>query len=161
MIAAHKPIITVFSWKKPLEYLGKIQPDAYSLSMFSVEITVRDYECDQQGIVNNAVYLNYLQHARHEYGRSVGLDWLELNKKGIDLVLHRAELDFIRSLHPGESIVVTAQPGRKGKFRFFFHQEIRLLPDNLPVVRAKVSVACVIDGKPAAPPELDKWFGDV
>ena len=129
--------------------------------MFTVEITVRDYECDQQGIVNNAIYLNYLQHARHEYGRSVGLDWLELNKKGIDLVLHRAELDFIRSLHPGETVTVTAQPGRKGKFRFFFDQEILLLPDNQPVVRARVNVACVINGKPAAPPELDKWFGDV
>ena len=59
--------------------------------MFSVEITVRDYECDQQGIVNNAIYLNYLQHARHEFGRSVGLDWLELNEQGIDLVIRVAE----------------------------------------------------------------------
>ncbi|RKX91588.1 MAG: acyl-CoA thioesterase, partial [Spirochaetes bacterium] len=27
--------------------------------MFSIEFKIRDYECDQQGIVNNAVYLNY------------------------------------------------------------------------------------------------------
>ncbi len=34
---------------------------------FELEFTVRDYECDLQGIVNNAVYLNYLEHTRHQY----------------------------------------------------------------------------------------------
>ena len=127
--------------------------------MFFVEITVRDYECDQQGIVNNSVYLNYLQHARHEFGRSVGLDWLELGGRGIDLVLRRVELDYLQSLKPGMNIRVTANPLRKGKFRFYFEQEILIMPDDVPAVKALMTVACVIDGRPAAPPELDRWFG--
>jgi len=94
--------------------------------MFSVEFKVRDYECDQQGIVNNAVYLNYLQHARHEFGLSTGLDWLEL---------------------------------RKGKFRLYFEQEILILPEEEVAVKALMTAACIIDGRPAAPPELDAWFG--
>ncbi len=129
------------------------------ISMFSVEFKVRDYECDQQGIVNNAVYLNYLQHARHEFGLSTGLDWLELVKQGIDLVIRRAELDYFRPLKPGMSIRVTASALRKGKFRFYFEQEIIILPEEETAVKALMTVACVIDGKPAAPPELDKWFG--
>jgi len=129
--------------------------------MFSVEITVRDYECDQQGIVNNAVYLNYLQHARHEFGRSVGLDWLELTSRGVNLVLRRAELDYFQSLRPGDRVRVTARPYRKGKYRFYFEQEILLLPDEIPAVKALMTAACVIDGKPAAPEELDRWFGPV
>ena len=127
--------------------------------MFSVEITVRDYECDQQGIVNNAVYLNYLQHARHEFGRSVGLDWLDMTERGIDMVIRRAELDYFSSLRPGETVRVTASPFRKGKFRFYFEQEILRLPEETPVIRALMTVACVVDGRPAAPPELEKWFG--
>jgi len=33
---------------------------------FKLNFEVRDYECDLSGIVNNAVYLHYLEHARHE-----------------------------------------------------------------------------------------------
>jgi len=129
--------------------------------MFHVEITVRDYECDQQGIVNNAVYQNYLQHARHEYGKSIGLDWLELSGKGIDLVIRRAELDYFIPLRPGNNVKVTVRAFRKGKFRFFFEQEIILEPEKKTAVKALMTVACVIDGRPAAPAELDRWFGPV
>ena len=127
--------------------------------MFSIEFKIRDYECDQQGIVNNAVYLNYLQHARHEYGLSTGLDWLELGKQGIDLVIRRAELDYFRPLKPGMMVRVTANPVRKGKFRLYFEQEILILPDEEVAVKALMTAACVTDGRPAVPPELDTWFG--
>lgn len=129
--------------------------------MFYVEITVRDYECDQQGVVNNSVYLNYLQHARHEFGKSVGLDWITLTSKGVNLVLRSIEMNYLRSLYPGDRIKVGAKPLRKGKFRLFFEQEILLLPDEVPVLTALMSIACVVDGKPAAPPSIDAWFGAV
>ena len=34
---------------------------------FTLKFEVRDYECDLQGIVNNAVYQHYLEHTRHVY----------------------------------------------------------------------------------------------
>ncbi len=127
--------------------------------MFSVDFEVRDYECDQQGIVNNAVYMNYLQHARHLYGISCGLNWLDLSRRGIDLVIRRAEVDYFKPLHPGDNIRVSVESRRKGKFRFYFWQQIVLLPQEVPVLNALMTVACVVDGKPAAPPEIDQWFG--
>ncbi len=127
--------------------------------MFTTDLTVRDYECDQQGIVNNAVYLNYLQHARFELGRTIGLDWIELASRGVNLVVRRVELDYFKSLKTGDEIRISAVPYRKGKFRFYFDQEIRLLPENELILKAHLTVACVIDGKPAAPAEFDTWFG--
>ena len=33
--------------------------------IFETTMEVRDYECDIQGIVNNANYLHYIEHTRH------------------------------------------------------------------------------------------------
>ena len=59
---------------------------------FSLELAVRDYECDLQGVVNNAVYQNYLEHARHEYLKSIGIDFAALTLQGINLVVTRVEM---------------------------------------------------------------------
>ena len=50
---------------------------------FSMEFDVRDYECDMQGVVNNSVYQNYLEHTRHKYLQEIGLDFAMLTEKGI------------------------------------------------------------------------------
>ena len=41
--------------------------------IYELEMKVRDYECDLQGIVNNANYQHYLEHTRHEFLTSVGV----------------------------------------------------------------------------------------
>ena len=41
--------------------------------IYELEMKVRDYECDLQGIVNNANYQHYLEHTRHEFLTSVGI----------------------------------------------------------------------------------------
>ena len=59
---------------------------------FKLELAVRDYECDFQGIVNNAVYQNYLEHARHLFIKQCGIDFITLSKQGINLVVVRVEM---------------------------------------------------------------------
>ena len=58
--------------------------------LFKIDFLVRDYECDLQGIVNNSVYQNYLEHARHQFLKTVGLDFSLLFQQGITLVVTRA-----------------------------------------------------------------------
>ena len=43
--------------------------------IFETEMEVRDYECDIQGIVNNANYLHYTEHTRHLYLTSLGVSF--------------------------------------------------------------------------------------
>ena len=83
-------------------------------------MTVRDYECDMQGIVNNAVYQHYLEHARHEYLLSRGLSFAELTARGIIIVVVRAEIDYRRSLQAGEEFVVTVSPQRPSPVKLVF-----------------------------------------
>lgn len=70
--------------------------------IFTCQMAVRDYECDMQGVVNNAVYLHYLEHARHEFLKSLGLDFASLTADGIIVVVVRAEIDYLQSLRSGD-----------------------------------------------------------
>lgn len=61
---------------------------------FTLEFSVRDYECDLQGIVNNANYQHYLEHARHEFLVSKNISFAGLHKEGTDLIVTRIEIDY-------------------------------------------------------------------
>ena len=126
-------------------------------SPYSLEMTVRDYECDLQGVVNNAVYQNYLEHARHEYLKSRGMDFAALTAQGINLVVTRVEIDYKFSLTSGDRFLVEVRPERISPVRIGFRQEIYRLPDRKPVVRALVTgTALNAKGRPQMPKELDE-----
>ena len=55
--------------------------------IYELEMKVRDYECDLQGIVNNANYQHYLEHTRHEFLTSVGVSFAALHEQGVDTIL--------------------------------------------------------------------------
>lgn len=115
------------------------------------QFEVRDYECDLQGVVNNAVYLHYLEHARHRWLESVGLDFAALHAEGIDLVAVRIEIDYRRPLRSRDRFVVRSRLHREGRLRIVIDQELRLLPGETEIAKAKVVVACLQKGRPAAP----------
>ena len=48
---------------------------------FAIDLQVRDYECDMESIVNNATYLNYFEHARHEFLKTAGIDFAEPTRR--------------------------------------------------------------------------------
>ena len=121
---------------------------------FEIELEVRDYECDLQGVVNNAVYLNYLEHARHRYLLHAGLDFARLHEQGCDLVLMRAEVDYLAPLRSGDRFVVGSRLGRGGRVRWIFDQEIFRQPGDESVVRARMEGTGVIDGRPRLTPEV-------
>lgn len=119
---------------------------------FQVELAVRDYECDLQGVVNNAVYLNYLEHARHRFMTHRGLDFADLHRRGIDPVVTRVDIRYRKALRPGDLIRVCLAMRAKGRFRLVFDQRIeRLLPDATfeVVALAEVEAAVVSGGRPA------------
>ncbi|MBK9291972.1 MAG: acyl-CoA thioesterase [Bacteroidetes bacterium] len=128
--------------------------------MFAIELKVRDYECDMQGIVNNAVYQHYLEHARHEFLLSQGLSFARLTAEGILLVVKRIEIDYQHPLRSGEVFEVQCSISRISPLRFAFHQRIVRLPDRKPVVEAKVIGTSInAQGRPFLPAVIDELFG--
>ena len=121
---------------------------------FELEFEVRDYECDLQGVVNNAVYLNYLEHTRHQYLRSRGVDFAALHEAGCDLIMTRCEVDFKGSLRSGDRFVVLMSLGRESRLRFLFHQKVLRLPDRTAMLEARIIGTGLIAGRPGLPDVL-------
>lgn len=113
--------------------------------IFELPMKVRDYEVDVEGIVNNANYLHYLEHTRHEFCESAGLSFRDMHLNGIDPVLSRVEIDYKTPLTLGEHFVSKLNIRRRGPI-FIFDQDI-YKTDDTPVVLAKVSVACIENGR--------------
>ncbi len=122
---------------------------------FTAEMSVRDYECDMQGIVNNSVYQNYLEHVRHLYLKQAGIDFSEYTRQGVNLVVVRAELDYKYPLVSGDSFVVGLTICRESALKFAFYQDIFRLPDHKPVLKARIiGTALNQRGRPEIPEAL-------
>lgn len=121
---------------------------------FSLEFKVRDYECDLQGVVNNSVYQNYLEHARHEFMLARGIDFATLTAEGIHLVVVRAELDYKRSLRPGDVFRVQVFCEMEGRVRMVFVQQI-VKSDGTLIMNARI-IGTALDqrGRPRIPESL-------
>lgn len=126
--------------------------------IFEMPIKVRDYEVDSEGIVNNAIYLHYLEHTRHEFCESAGLSFRKMHYDGIDPVLSRVEIDYLSPLGLGQEMVSCLNFKRKG-VRFIFEQDI-YKPDGTPVVKAKVTIACLENGRLSRGERLAEAFKD-
>lgn len=128
---------------------------------YKLELKVRDYECDIQGIVNNGVYMNYLEHARHEFLLEKGVDFAELAKKNINLVVVRAELDYKLPLQSGERFWVGVNLLQSSKVRFDFLQEIYRSSDNKLALKAKITGTSLNErGRPYVPDEIKGLFSN-
>ena len=109
---------------------------------FTLEIAVRDYELDSEGIVNNAIYLHYLEHTRHAFVKQEGIPFGSLTSDGLIPVVRRMEIDYHMPLRSGDVMLSRLWIERKGA-RFIFYQDIFRKEDEALVVRAVVTIVCM------------------
>ncbi len=122
---------------------------------FVLEFSVRDYECDMNQHVNHAAYLNYLEHCRHEYLKSLGLGFTDFLNRGINLIIIKAEIDYKRSLLSGDRFMVGLIMDRISPLRFSFRQDIYSLPEKKLILKATlIGTALNAKGRPELPIEI-------
>ncbi|MBR4829370.1 MAG: acyl-CoA thioesterase [Muribaculaceae bacterium] len=114
--------------------------------IFTLEMAVRDYELDSEGIVNNANYLHYLEHTRHAFVKQEGIPFGSLTSSGLVPVVRRMEIDYREPLRSGDVMLSRLWIEREGA-RFIFHQDIFKKESGDPVVSAVVTIVCMEDGR--------------
>lgn len=122
--------------------------------IFELAMEVRDYECDLQGIVNNAVYQNYFEHTRHQFLLSKGVSFSELHQRGIDAVVVKVEISFKQSLLPSDRFISKLTLKKEG-VRYVFYQALFGENDQLHAA-ARIETVVLTNGKLGFTPELDQ-----
>lgn len=125
--------------------------------IFETRMEVRDYECDIEGIVNNANYLHYMEHTRHLFMKSRGLSFAEMHNKGVDAVVARMNLQYKTPLRCDDEFISRLGLRKEG-LRYVFNQDIFRASDNRLCVRATVELVCLINGKLGNSEEYDKML---
>ena len=125
--------------------------------VYELRLKVRDYECDLQGIVNNANYQHYLEHTRHEFLSSEGVSFAKLHEEGVDPVVARLTMSFKTPLRSGDEFVSKLYIKKEG-IKYVFYQDIFRLSDMKVVVKAVVETVCVVNGRLGGSSLLDEKF---
>ena len=125
--------------------------------IYGLPLKVRDYEVDSQGIVNNANYLHYLEHTRHEFCQERGISFRDMQRAGIDPVVRTIEISYLTPLRLAEEMESKLWMERRGA-RFIFHQDI-FNAKGKEVVRALVHIVCLENGRISRGDTLAEAFG--
>lgn len=146
-----KKILRIFE-----ENYEKGMTDRY---VFSTEIAVRDYELDSEGIVNNAIYLHYLELTRHAFCVEAGFSFKDMTARGMVPVVSRIEADYKTPLHSGDVVVSKLWVELQG-VRFIFHQDLFDKATGSPVLSAVVTIVTMQDGRLSRGNSLAEYFKD-
>ena len=125
--------------------------------VFETRMEVRDYECDIEGIVNNANYLHYTEHTRHLFLKQCGLSFADMHQQGIDAVVARMQLEFKVPLRCDDEFISRLWIEKDG-IKYIFHQDIFRASDEALCFRGKITLVCLVNGRLAGSEAYDAAF---
>ena len=122
---------------------------------YELKMKVRDYECDLEGIVNNANYQHYMEHTRHEFLLSAGISFAEMLEQDIVSVVARISIAYKTPLRSRDECLSCLNVKQEG-LRYVFYQDIYRVSDMKLAARGTVEVVCLVGGKLSRCLELEK-----
>ena len=125
--------------------------------IYETRMEVRDYECDIQGIVNNANYLHYIEHTRHLFLLSTGLSFAQMHERGIDAVVARMNLQYKTPLRCDDQFIFRLSFKKEG-LRYIFYQDLYRASDEKLCFKSTVELVVLINGRLGNSEEYDVVF---
>ncbi len=108
-----------------------------------IEIEVRYYETDGQGVVHHANYFQYFELARVKMLEASGYDYAEVERDGYFLVVHKIACRFLRPARFGDTLRVVTQVKRTTSARIEHEYQVYRVGDDQVLVEGSSTIACV------------------
>ncbi|RUL62169.1 tol-pal system-associated acyl-CoA thioesterase [Dyella dinghuensis] len=113
-------------------------------NVFAWPVRVYWEDTDAGGVVYHASYLRFLERARTEWLRGLGVDQLAFKQAtGLAFMVHRMEIDFLRPALLDDELTVTVEVKEKRSASILFTQTISRATDGTRLIEAQVRAACV------------------
>ena len=106
-----------------------------------IEIEVRYYETDGQGVVHHANYFQYFELARVKFLSACGLEYADLERQGIFLVVHSVSCRYMLPARFGDTLRIVTRVDRATSARI--DHSYQVLRDAELLAEAKTTIACI------------------
>ncbi|WP_233841047.1 tol-pal system-associated acyl-CoA thioesterase [Dyella sp. 2HG41-7] len=114
-----------------------------STERFTWPVRVYWEDTDAGGVVYHASYLRFLERARSEWLRQLGVDQMAFKQAtGLAFMVHRMEIDFLKPALLDDELTVTVEVKECRSASILFAQAITRA-DGATLIQAQVRAACV------------------
>ena len=107
-------------------------------AVFVHRLRVRYAECDPQGVVFNAQYLAFADHALTELWRELFGGYMAMIARGVDVVVAEARLRFRASARFDEELDIAITVAHLGTTSMTFHYAIIRAADGAPIAEVEL-----------------------
>ena len=121
---------------------------------FSVDIPIRYADIDAQRHLNNVAYFAFMEHARVNYMREVGL-WQGDDYEAVGMIVADASCRYAAPAYLGETVTVWVRVSYLGNKSF--HYEYALNTENGKIAEGKTIQVCYDYGRRRSIPMPPAW----
>lgn len=111
--------------------------------MLKHQIRVRYAETDQMGVAHHASYVPWLEEARIEGMRALGLSYRAMEERGVGMPVVHVDIHYKRKLVFDDVVDLDTHIEIAGQSRVIFHTDLKR--DGQLIAQAAVTVATVND----------------
>jgi acyl-CoA thioester hydrolase len=123
--------------------IEKLSYQAVGENWFEYPIVAHPHHTDYGGIVWHGSYLTWMEEARVECLRSIGIDFADLVAIGCDLPVVELSLRYQRSMRMGESAIVKTRMIEMDGVRINWEYEIQSLDGTISYLKGIVTLVAV------------------
>ena len=113
------------------------------LSEFNWPVRIYYEDTDAGGVVYYANYLKFMERARTEWLRALGIEQDTYLDQGIGFVVRKVEVDYLSSARFNDELLVSCKLVQTKRASLVFQQSVSSSCQAKPFVTGQVTIACV------------------